>query len=460
MAIVLAACRPSDEGQSLNGRERTRRQRTCRQRAHRESGSDPDADRGFEPPDRVGCPGIARRSEEASWMGPGGNERLVLEDGLVTIDFADDGTTHTVRLLADVRAIRNPAITTSSSACSPSGNAVAIWDAVNTANMGRCVPAPARSRFSAVRSTTHHVPTAPSDDIQGRLLGTLMLEDGVHQRGRGLPAVPPRTARVFCEVITAASPRGGLAVPSPWLQGFDPAQQIVDPRRPGIVSPPPRPVATITYAEGAFSCVSRSARALGSGMVRSTWPTVSVDNVTVEDVGGERGLLLRGDPVSLPAVAPSTGELNVSPTSLCRFAPEGKRRRYSRRTCTTAWRRWSWPRRRPVLVPPSASTRSSGSLVMVRSANRSPMPWTRSGRGRTSTTTCSGCLTSVRMVEPAWCLNVTQYNAEGTSENQDEISGEAAFLHLASAWRYDIQRGARRALLGPSPRVPPGDASA
>ena len=106
----------------------------------------------------------------------GAEEMNAVSDGLVTVDFADDGTDNTIAaenveqyLTGDHNAIIGPAA---------SGNANAIWDAVNTAKMQICSGTSTGSVFSGEEYNPYHIRTAPSDDIQGPLLGNLMLEDG------------------------------------------------------------------------------------------------------------------------------------------------------------------------------------------------------------------------------------------------------------------------------------------
>ena len=104
------------------------------------------------------------------------SEINAVQDGLVTIDFADDGTDDTVSstnieqfLTGDYNAITGPAA---------SGNALAVWDAVNTANMVMCSGTNTGALFSGEEYNPNYIRTSPSDDIQGPLLGNLILQDG------------------------------------------------------------------------------------------------------------------------------------------------------------------------------------------------------------------------------------------------------------------------------------------
>jgi branched-chain amino acid transport system substrate-binding protein len=99
-----------------------------------------------------------------------------VSDGLVTVDIADDGTDATIAgqavdqfLTGDHNAIIGPAA---------SGVATAIWDEVNTAGLVMCSGSSTGAIFSTEAYNPNHVRTAPSDDIQGPLLGNLILEDG------------------------------------------------------------------------------------------------------------------------------------------------------------------------------------------------------------------------------------------------------------------------------------------
>jgi ABC-type branched-subunit amino acid transport system substrate-binding protein len=118
--------------------------------------------------------GIGPALEQPLLMGA--EEMNAVEDGLVTVDVADDGTDNTIAgqavdqfLTGDHNGIIGPAA---------SGVATAVWDEVNTANMVMCSGSSTGAIFSTEEYNPNHVRTAPSDNIQGPLLGNLILEDG------------------------------------------------------------------------------------------------------------------------------------------------------------------------------------------------------------------------------------------------------------------------------------------
>src|SRR5688572_20227756 len=172
MALILAACSPAAESPSAS--------------ADAEDSPSPDASQpaaDLDPiPMRIGAilpqtgalSGIIDALEEPLRMGA--EEMNAVSDGLVTVDFVDDGTDATIAsqaidqyLTGDHNAIIGPAA---------SGVANAIWDKVNTAEMVMCSGSSTGSVFSGEEYNPYHVRTAPSDDIQGPLLGNLILEDG------------------------------------------------------------------------------------------------------------------------------------------------------------------------------------------------------------------------------------------------------------------------------------------
>ena len=118
--------------------------------------------------------GIGSALEQPLLMGAA--EINAVSDGLVTVDIADDGTDATIAgqavdqfLTGDHNGIIGPAA---------SGVATAIWDEVNTAKQVMCSGSSTGAIFSTEKYNPNHVRTAPSDDIQGPLLGNLILEDG------------------------------------------------------------------------------------------------------------------------------------------------------------------------------------------------------------------------------------------------------------------------------------------
>ena len=304
MAVVLAACGPAASASPSTAASASA------------AASEPVA---LEPvplrvgglvPQTGGLSGIVAALEEALRMGE--EEINAVEDGLVTIDFADDGTSDTVSaenvqqfLTGDHNAIIGPAA---------SGNAVAIWDAVNTAGMVMCSGTSTGSAFSAEEYNPNHVRTAPSDDIQGPLLGNLMLEDGY----TNVAVVWQQTTygegfgQATADSLEAAGATLAMA------EGFDPTATSFSDVAQEVVASGAEAVAMITYAEGAQMVLDlESAGFTGQVYVADGF----VDNVTVASVGGDASLLegIRG---TYPAVAPSSGEPTFG-DRFAAFAPAG-----------------------------------------------------------------------------------------------------------------------------------------
>jgi ABC-type branched-subunit amino acid transport system substrate-binding protein len=364
-------------------------------------------------PQTGGLSGIVGALEEALRMGQ--EEINAVSDGLVTIDFADDGTDDTVAsenvqqyLTGDHNAIIGPAA---------SGNAVAVWDAVNTANMVMCSGTSTGSAFSAEEYNPNHVRAAPSDDIQGPLLGNLMLEDGYSN----VAVVWQSTTygEGFGEATAASLEAAGATLAL--AEGFDPTQTSFTDVAQDIVSSGAEAVAMITYAEGAQLRLDlESAGFEGQIYVADGF----VDNVTPDSVGGDASLLegIRG---TYPAVAPSTGEPTFG-DRFAAFAPEGTPTVFSAHMYDCV----------AVLTLAAQVAQSSDPTVYVDEI----IGVTRDGEKCSLIADClemvwagtdidydgaSGPLDFSPNGEPSTGVyNVIQYNAEGVSENQDEISGE------------------------------------
>jgi branched-chain amino acid transport system substrate-binding protein len=404
MAIVLAACTSESPGASTAS-----------------SPSAAASQAALEPiPMRIGAlvpqtgalSGIVAALEEALRMGE--SEINAVSAGLVTIDFADDGTSDTVSsqnvqqfLTGDHNAIIGPAA---------SGNAVAVWDAVNTAHMVMCSGTSTGAAFSSEEYNPNHVRTAPSDEIQGPLLGNLMLEDGhtnvavVWQSttyGEGF-------GQAVADSLEAAGATLALS------EGYDPTQTSFTDLAQKIVSSGAEALAMITYAEGAQIRLDlKSAGFTGQIYVADGF----VDNVTVDKVGGDATLLagIRG---TYPAVAPSTGE----PTFGARFkafAPDAPTVFSAHMYDCLA-----------VLTLAAQVAQSSDPTVYVDEI----IGVTRDGEKCSLIADClakvwagididydgaSGPLEFSPNGEPGrGVYNVIQYNAEGKSENQSEIAGD------------------------------------
>jgi len=364
-------------------------------------------------PQSGGLSGIVAALEEALRMGQ--EEINAVEDGLVTIDFADDGTSDTTSaqnvqqfLTGDHNAIIGPA---------GSGNAVAVWDAVNTAGMVMCSGTSTGAAFSTEEYNPNHVRTAPSDDIQGPLLGNVMLEDGhtdvavVWQSttyGEGF-------GQATADSLEAA---GATLVMS---EGFVETQTSFSDLAQDIVASGAEAVAMITYAEGAQIVLDlESAGFEGQIYVADGF----VDNVTVESIGGDPALLegIRG---TYPAVAPSSGEPTFG-DRFAEFAPPNTPTVFSAHMYDCL----------ATLILAAQVAQSSDPTVYVDEI----IGVTRDGEKCSLIADClamvwagtdidydgaSGPLDFSPNGEPALgTYNVIQYNAEGTSENQSEIQGE------------------------------------
>jgi branched-chain amino acid transport system substrate-binding protein len=364
-------------------------------------------------PQTGGLSGIVGALEEALKMGQ--EEINAVEDGLVTIDFADDGTDDTVStenvqqfLTGDHNAIIGPAA---------SGNAVAVWDSVNTAHMVMCSGTSTGSAFSSEEYNPNHVRTAPSDDIQGPLLGNLMLEDGYTdvavvwqstEYGEGF-------GQAVADSVEAA---GANLVMS---EGFDPTQASFADVAQDIVSSNAEAVAMITYAEGAQLRLDlESAGFEGQIYVADGF----VDNVTVDSVGGDASLLagIRG---TYPAVAPSNGEPTFG-DRFAEFAPPDTPTVFSAHMYDCL----------AVLVLAAQVAQSSDPTVYVDEI----IGVTREGEKCSLVADClemvwagtdidydgaSGPLDFSPNGEPGLgTYNVIQYDDEGVSQNQEEIQGE------------------------------------
>jgi branched-chain amino acid transport system substrate-binding protein len=357
--------------------------------------------------------GIVGALEEALRLGE--SEINAVSDGLVTIDFADDGTDDTVAsqnvqqyLTGDHNAIIGPAA---------SGNAVAIWDAVNTANMVMCSGTSTGATFSSEEYNPNHVRTAPSDDIQGPLLGNLILEDGY----TNVAVVWQSTeyGEGFGQATAASLEEAGATLAM--SEGFDPTQTSFTDVAQDIVASGAEAVAMITYAEGAQLRLDlESAGFEGQIYVADGF----VDNVTVESVGGDAALLegIRG---TYPAVAPSTGEPTFG-DRFAAFAPEGTPTVFSAHMYDCL----------ATLILAAQVAQSADPTVYVDEI----IGVTRDGEKCNLIADClemvwagtdidydgaSGPLDFSPNGEPSTGVyNVIQYNAEGASENQDEISGD------------------------------------
>jgi len=356
--------------------------------------------------------GIIAALEEPLRMGA--EEMNALSDGLVTIDFVDSGTDPTIAsqnidqyLTGDHNAIIGPA---------GSSVAAGVWDKVNTANMVMCSGSSTGSLFSGEEYNPNHVRTAPSDDIQGPLLGNLILEDGYSN----VAVVWQSTVygAGFGEAVAAAiTEAGGNVV---MQQAYDEDLTSFSDLAQSIVASGAEAVAIISYAEGGQIRLDlESAGFDGQIYVADGF----VDNVTVDTVGGDASLLagIRG---TYPSAAPSNGEPTFG-DRFAAFAPDAPTIFSAHMYDCLA-----------ILVLAAQVAQSSDPTVYVDEI----IGVTRDGEQCALIEDClemvwagtdidydgaSGPLDFSPNGEPGLgTYNVVQYNAEGTSENLEEIQGQ------------------------------------
>jgi branched-chain amino acid transport system substrate-binding protein len=363
-------------------------------------------------PQTGGLSGIIDALEEPLRMGV--EEINAASADLVTVDFADSGTDATIAgqnidqyLTGEHDAIIGPAA---------SGVAAAVWDEVNTAGMVMCSGTSTGSIFSSEDYNPNHFRTAPSDDIQGPLLGNLILEDGYTD-----VAVIWQSTEYgvgFGEAVAdSVDAAGGNVV---MREGFDASLSSFSDLAQSVVASGAEALAMITYAEGAQIRLDlQSAGFEGQIYVADGF----VDNVTPESVGGDASLLagIRG---TYPSVAPSNGEPTF-PDRFAEFAPDAPTVFSAHMYDCLA-----------VLVLAAQVAQSADPTVYMNEV----IGVTRDGEKCSLIADClemvwagtdidydgaSGPLDFSPNGEPGLgTYNVIQYNAEGASENQDEIQGE------------------------------------
>ena len=344
----------------------------------------------------------------------GAEEINAASDGLVTIDFTDSGTDPTIAsqnidqyLTGEHNAIIGPAA---------SSVANAVWDKVNTAEMVMCSGSSTGSVFSGEEYNPYHIRTAPSDDIQGPLLGNLILQDAYTD-----VAVVWRSDDYgvgFGESVAAAiTDAGGNVV---MQEGYDHRLTSFSDLAQSIVASGAEAVAMITFDEGGQIRLDlESAGFDGQIYVADGF----VDNVTVETVGGNAALLagIRG---TYPSIAPSNGEPTF-PDRFTEFAPDAPKVFSAHMYDCLA-----------ILVLAAQVAQSADPTVYVDEI----IGVTRDGEKCSLIADClelvwagtdidydgaSGPLDFSPNGEPGLgTYNVVEYNAEGTADNQEEIQGE------------------------------------
>ncbi|HUG74742.1 MAG TPA: ABC transporter substrate-binding protein [Acidimicrobiia bacterium] len=414
MAILLAACSPqasASPSTAASQPEESQSEESQPEESQPEADLDPIPMRiGVILPQTGGLSSIIDALEEPLRMGA--EEMNAASEGLVTIDFTDSGTDATIAsqnidqyLTGDHNAIIGPAA---------SGVANAVWDKVNTSEMVMCSGSSTGSVFSGEEYNPFHVRTAPSDDIQGPLLGNLILEDGYTD-----VAVVWRSDDYgvgFGEsVASSITDAGGNVVIE---EGYDQDLDSFTDLAQSIVASGAEAVAMITFAEGAQLRLDlQSAGFDGQIYVADGF----VDNVTVDDLDAA---LLEGLRGTYPAVAPSSGEATF-PDRFAEFAPEAPTVFSAHMYDCLA-----------VLVLAAQVAQSSDPADY----NAEIIGVTRDGEKCSLIAEClemvwagididydgaSGALDFSPNGEPGVGIyNVIEFNAEGTTENLDEIQGE------------------------------------
>ena len=363
-------------------------------------------------PQTGGLSSIIAALEEPLRMGA--QEMNAVSDGLVTIDFVDSGTDNTIAsqnidqyLTGQHNAIIGPA---------GSGVANAVWDKVNTAQMVMCSGSSTGSLFSGEEFNPNHVRTAPSDDIQGPLLGNLILQDG-HSNVAVVWQSTEYGVGFGEAVAKAITDAGGNVV---MQEAYDENLSSFSDLAQSIVASGAEAMAMITYAEGGQIRLDlESAGFDGQIYVADGF----VDNVTVETVGGNPALLegLRG---TYPAVAPSTGEATFG-DRFAEFAPDAPTVFSAHMYDCLA-----------VLILAAQAAQSSDPAVYMNEV----IGVTRDGEKCSLIADClemvwagtdidydgaSGPLDFSPNGEPGLgTYNVIEYDAEGASQNEAEIQGQ------------------------------------
>jgi len=412
VAIVLAACTPqASAGPSTAASQPEESQAEESLPAESQAALDPIPMRiGAILPQTGALSGIIDALEEPLRMGV--EEINAASADLVSVDFTDSGTDATIAstnidqyLTGDHNAIIGPAA---------SGVANAVWDKVNTAEMVMCSGSSTGSVFSGEEYNPFHVRTAPSDDIQGPLLGNLILEDGYTD-----VAVVWRSDDYgvgFGEsVASSITDAGGNVVME---EGYDQDLDSFTDLTQSIVASGAEAVAMITFAEGEQLRLDlQSAGFEGQIYVADGF----VDNVTVEQLDAT---LLEGLRGTYPAVAPSSGEATF-PDRFAEFAPDAPTVFSAHMYDCLA-----------VLVLAAQVAQSSDPAVYEAEI----IGVTRDGEKCSLIADClemvwagtdidydgaSGALDFSPNGEPGVGIyNVIEYTAEGTTENLDEIQGE------------------------------------
>jgi branched-chain amino acid transport system substrate-binding protein len=175
-----------------------------------------------------------------------------------------------------------------------------VWDKVNTSEMLMCSGSSTGAIFSGSDFNPYHVRTAPSDEIQGPLLGNIMVDDGYAN-----VAVVWRSDEYgegFGSSVADSVENAGATVVM--REGYDHTQTSYADLASKIVASGADALAMIVFAEGGQIVLDlESAGFDGQIYVADGF----VDNITADAVGG-RTDLVEGFKGTYPALAPATGE--------------------------------------------------------------------------------------------------------------------------------------------------------
>lgn len=403
LAIVLAACGPAASASPST------------------AASAPASMAAGEPvPIRIGA--LIPQTGTLSGIGPALEQPLLMgveeinavEDGLVTVDVADDGTDNTIAgqavdqfLTGDHSAVIGPAA---------SGVATAVWDEVDTADMVMCSGSSTGAIFSTEEYNPNHVRTAPSDNIQGPLLGNLILEDGHTD-----VAVVWRSDEYgvgFGEAVAAAiADSGGNVV---MQQAYDKDLTSFTDLAQQIVATGAEALAMITFQEGGQLFLDLQSAGFEGQIYVADGFVDNVNDTVVPDLTQLAGI--RG---TYPSAAPSNGEPTFG-DRFADFAPPDTPTVFSAHMYDCL----------AILVLAAQVAQSSDPTVFVDQI----IGVTRDGEKCELIADClemvwagtdidydgaSGPLDFSENGEPSLGVyNIIQYDAEGAVQNEEEIEGQ------------------------------------
>lgn len=226
------------------------------------------------------------------------DEINAVSSGLVEVTYTDSGTDPSIAstnidefLTGEYNAIVGPAAT---------GVTLGVFDKVNESQLTMCSGSNTGAALSASTYDPYYNRTAPSDNIQAPTLGDLVLEDGfasvavvwrADEYGRG-----------FGEALADYLEASGATVPL--REGYDFNAASFADLAASVVDSGAEALVMITFDEGAQILQDLE----GAGFDGQLYVADGFkDNVTVDSVGGNAGLLtgIRG---TAPSSAPANGE--------------------------------------------------------------------------------------------------------------------------------------------------------